>query len=85
MNIKPSTVLTFGILALAFSCTIYLSFLSIVFGAIGLSKAGNYVAAYGPNSGQVKAGKIMSIIGLILGIIMTIVAVVAIIGMASNY
>ncbi|MBR2582975.1 MAG: zinc ribbon domain-containing protein [Oscillospiraceae bacterium] len=81
----PSSILTMGILAVAFCCTFYFSFLGIVFGAIGKSKAKSYLAYYGEPSGQVKAGSIMSKIGFIVGIVFTVLAVLAIIGMiASN-
>ncbi len=85
MDVKPSTVLTFGILAVAFCCTVYFSFLGIVFGAIGKNKARAYVDAYGQTTGQVKAGSIMSKIGFIVGIIVTVIFVIAlIVGIAAN-
>ena len=81
----PGSILTMGILAVAFCCSFYFSFLGIVFGAIGKSKAKSYLAYYGEPSGQVKAGSIMSKIGFIVGIVFTVLAVLAIIGMiASN-
>ncbi len=70
MDIKPSNVLTFGILAVAF-CG--MGILGIIFGAIGKNKARAYVDAYGQTTGQVKAGSIMSKIGFIIGIIMTVI------------
>ena len=79
MDIKPSNVLTMGILAVAFCCTVYFSFLGIVFGAIGKSKAKAYAASCGEPSGQVKAGSIMSKIGFIVGIVVTAILVLVLI------
>ena len=84
MDIKPSNVLTMGILALAFMGS---GILGIIFGAIGKNKAKPYVDYYGETTGQVKAGSIMSKIGFIVGIIMTVIWVLYIIlvavGMSS--
>lgn len=86
MDIKPSNVLTMGILALAFCGS---GLLGIIFGAIGKKKAKAYVDYYGETTGQVKAGSIMSKIGFIVGIIMTVIWVIYIIimvaAMASYY
>lgn len=84
MDIKPSNVLTFGILALAFSLSFYLSFLGIVFGAIGKNKAKAFIEANGETSGQVKAGNIMAKIGFIVGIVMTVFLVIAVIGLIAG-
>ena len=80
MDVKPSSVLTMGILSVVFASIPYLNFLGIIFGAIGKSKAASFVAAYGPTDGKVKAGSIMSKIGFIVGIILTIVFTIFIIG-----
>ena len=84
MDIKPPNVLTMGILALAFMGS---GILGIIFGAIGKNKAKAYVDYYGETTGQVKAGSIMSKIGFIVGIIMTVIWVLYIIlvavGMSS--
>jgi len=85
MDIKPSNVLTMGILALAFMGS---GILGIIFGAIGKNKAKAYVDYYGETTGQVKAGSIMSKIGFIVGIIMTVIWVLYIILVAvamANY
>ena len=82
MDIKPSNVLTMGILALAFMGS---GILGIIFGAIGKNKAKAYVDYYGETTGQVKAGSIMSKIGFIVGIIMTVILVLYIILVAANY
>lgn len=66
---NPGKVLTFGILGLAFCET---GILGLIFSIIGLTKAKNYIATYGPVSGQVRTGKILSTIGLILSIVMIV-------------
>ncbi len=80
MDIKPSSVLTMGILAVAL-CEF--GILGIIFGAIGKSKAKAYVAYYGATTGQVKAGSIMSKIGFIVGIVMTVIWTIYIIALAA--
>ena len=76
------------LLAAAFSCTFFLSFLGIVFGPMGLSKAKNYLNTYGTYPVKVRIGKYLSIGGLAMGIFMTVyfaiylIAILA--GIASN-
>ncbi len=70
---KPA--LTFGILGIIFACTFYLSFLGIIFSAIGLGKAKAFRAAAGQLYGPAKVGKILATIGLIIAIIMTVIYV----------
>ena len=53
MDVKPSSVLTMGILSVVFASIPYLNFLGIIFGSIGKSKAASFVAAYGPTDGKV--------------------------------
>ena len=68
--------LVFGILSLALT---EIGLLGVIFGAIGKSKAKAYAASCGEPSGQVKAGSIMSKIGFIVGIVMTVIWVLDII------
>ena len=85
--ITPSNVLTWGILGAAFACTFFLSFLGIIFGAIGLKKANSYLAVYGPGSTQVKVGHILSKVGIIAGSILAVLCLVyfaVIIGIALD-
>lgn len=67
--------LTFGILAIAFGVSFYLSFLGIVFGAITKSKTSLYMASY-PLTGRAKTGRILGNIGFIFGIILTVFFVI---------
>lgn len=62
---QPS-ILPWGILSVAFA---ELGILGIIFGAIGRSKAKNYP---GTLTGAAKVGAILSKVGLILGIVMTV-------------
>ena len=69
-----------GILAAAFSCTFFLSFLGIVFGPMGLSKAKQYLTQYGSYPVKVRIGKYLSIGGLAMGIFMTIYFAIYLLG-----
>ncbi len=80
---KPA--LTFGILGIIFACTFYLSFLGIIFSAIGLGKAKAFRAAAGQLYGPAKVGKILATIGLIVGIIMTVICLIVVIGLIAEY
>lgn len=82
------SVLVFGILSLAFCCTFYLAFLGIIFGAIALSKAKQYVASGYVLSGRAKIGKILGTVGLIIAIVLTVILVfviIAAIAAAASY
>ncbi|MBQ9414481.1 MAG: zinc ribbon domain-containing protein [Clostridia bacterium] len=78
------SLLTFGILATAFTFTFYFSFLSIIFGAIGLGKANTFATSYGPLYGRAKVGRILSLVGLIVGSVFTFICLIIIIALASN-
>lgn len=81
---SSSAPLVFGILALAFACTFYLSFLGIIFGSIGQNKAAQ--CGY-TTSGKVKTGRILAKVGTIVGIVMTailaLVLILVVAGIAS--
>lgn len=68
-----SSALTMGILSLVFTCTFFLSFLGIIFGAIGKSRAKQFALLNGVPAGKAKVGSILSTIGLIFGIILTVI------------
>lgn len=72
-----------GILAAAFSCTFFLSFLGIVFGPMGLSKAKQYLTQYGSYPVKVRIGKYLSIGGLAMGIFMTVYFGIYLIGIIA--
>ena len=67
-NLPQPNTLTFGILSLVF-CGI----LGIIFGAIGRKKGKEFIAQGGELAGAAKVGFILSKVGVILGIIATIV------------
>lgn len=75
-TVDGGSILTFGILALAFACTFFASFLGIVFGAVCKGKVNAYCAAGAPLEGKAKVGSILGKVGLILGIVMTAIFVV---------
>lgn len=68
---NTTPILVFGILAIAFACTFYLSFLGIVFGAMTKGKVNAYLAQGYALSGKAKVGSILGKVGLIVGIVMT--------------
>ncbi len=70
-------VLMWGIIGLAFSCSFGLSFLGIIFSAIGMSKAKLYTKLTGmPVNKGGKVGSILAKVGLIVGIVMTVVFII---------
>ena len=69
-------VLVFGILGLAFACSFYLSILGIIFSAIGISQANNFARENGAVFGKAKVGRILSKVGLPVGIVFTVLFIV---------
>ena len=69
------SVLTFGIIALAFSCSFWLSFVGIIFAFIARSKVKAYESEFGPATGKTKVGKIFSRVSVPLSIVLTVCAV----------
>lgn len=67
-------LLVFGILSLVFS-----SIVGIILGAIGRKKGKAYIAQGGTLTGASKVGYILSLVGIILGIIVTVYLVIVII------
>lgn len=83
---KPAiTAMVFGIVSLSVSCIPYIGgIIGIIFGILSLVKCGRLQNEPVPQTrGFLKAGKICSIIGIILSGIMLIVWLCALIGMAS--
>ena len=73
-------LLVFGILSLVFT-----SIVGIILGAIGRKKGKAYIAQGGTLTGASKVGYILSLVGLILGIVVTVIYVIAFAaGLASN-
>lgn len=70
-------VLVFGTLGLAFACSFYLSFLGIIFSAIGMSQANNFARANGAVFGKAKVGSILAKVGLPVGIVITVICTVS--------
>lgn len=52
---------------------------AIILGIIGISKAGRYNTIMGPQNGKVKAGKVLSVIGMILGFVSIFSFIIALI------
>ena len=68
---KQNSVLTYGILALSFALTGIISFLGIIFGAIAMNKANEYIRLMGSSTARVSVGKGLGKGGLIAGIALT--------------
>lgn len=73
---EAKSCMIMGILAAAFSCTFFASFLGIIFGIIGMTKARSYVTKYNVYTAKVRVGKYCSIGGLALGIFMTAICLI---------
>ena len=67
--VSSKRALVFGILALALSDT---GILGIVFGTRAISRSTEYLAAYGVYDGKAKTGRVLGTIGLVRGMIYTI-------------
>ncbi len=77
---QQPNILVWGILSLVFE-----TILGIIFGAIGLKKGKQFIAAGGTLTGTAKVGYILSRVGLILGIVSTVAVVISIIaGVAAG-
>ena len=82
------SVLTFGIIALAFSCTGIFSFVGFIFAFITRSKVKAYESEFGPATGKAQIGKTFYIVSIPLSIAVTVGAVVTIISRSialANY
>lgn len=66
-----SSILTFGILGLAFTATFYLSLLGLIFSCVALNKAKSYINLMGDINGKAAVGRALARPGMIVGIIYT--------------
>ena len=80
-NNQQPNLLVFGILALVLA---ELGIPGIIIGAIGRSKGKKFIQAGGTLTGASKVGYILSLVGLILGIVMTVVWIIIAIAGASG-
>ena len=71
--------LVMGILGIAFSTSTYLAVVGIIFSIIGLARSGKYLKTYGRLTAKPRVGRILSIVGLALGIFCTVLISIAII------
>ena len=77
INSLARTTLVMGILSLVF---LFIYFPPVIFGIIGIINGTRYTSKGYPYRPKVKAGKVMSIIGLVLGSIMSFVMLICFIG-----
>ena len=68
------SILTFSILSIAFSSTVFLGLLGLIFAIVSKAKVNSYIATYGETRGVASVGKGIGIGALILGIFMTVFA-----------
>ena len=80
---NTGSILTFGILGAAFANTFYISFLGIIFGAIAMKKANEYVSLGGKLTGKAKVGRILGKVALIESIVLTAILLFCIILLGS--
>lgn len=73
---RGSEILKYGIMSLAFGITGWLSFLGIIFAAIGKSKVRTYLAKFQETEGKATVGKSLNTAGLWVGIGMTIYVII---------
>ena len=84
---SDSSVLGFGIAAAALASSFYFSLLGFIFGIIGASKAKKFYNQTGILTAKAKVGRILSRVGLWLGLVLSIfflIYIVALVGMVSN-
>lgn len=73
------SILVFGILGVAFACSVYFAFLGMIFSIIARVKLRRYLNNYGETRGTATVGKYLSLGGLIGSIVMTVISVVLIV------
>lgn len=79
-----SSIMTFGILSLAFACSVFLSLLGLIFAIVAKTKLGTYVTRFGETTGKASAGKGLSTAGLIVSIVLiAYVALLVLIAMSG--
>ena len=80
---SATSTLVLGIIGLCCAVMPYVTFVGIILGGIGLSKSNALAERYGALKGKALAGRILSRIGLIFGIIDTAIYLVVIILVCS--
>ena len=72
-------LLTWGILAAGLGCIPFTCVLGVVFGILGLSKAARHIRFTGSLYGPARAGRILSIVGIAAGAVVSVLTVLWII------
>jgi hypothetical protein len=73
---EGKSILVFGILGVAFACSVYFAFLGMIFSIIARVKLKRYLNNYGETRGTATVGKYFSLGGLIGSIVMTVLSVI---------
>ena len=82
---NPTPVLVWGIVGLSFALSFYLSFLGIIFSAVGLGKSRAYNRfTFNAQSKKAAVGRRLSIAGMIVGCALTVLMLLLIIIAALN-
>ena len=82
---NPTPVLVWGIVGLSFALSFYLSFLGIIFSAVGLGKSRAYNRfTFNAQSKKAAVGRRLSIAGMIVGCAVTVLMLLLIIIAALN-
>lgn len=76
--------LVFGIIAIVCCCTFYFAILGLIFGIVGLALAGS-AGNKGYRGGMRTAGKVLSLISVIIGAIMAVIVLIILLAAASYY
>lgn len=80
---SDGSVLGMGIAAIAFGTSFILSFIGIILGAIGLSKANSFYNRTGVLTPKARTGRILSKVGLWVGVAMTVMFILYLIAIFS--
>ena len=80
---SDGSVLGMGIAAIAFGTSFVLSFIGIILGAIGLSKANSFYNRTGTLTPKARTGRILSKVGLWVGVAMTVMFILYLVAIFS--
>ncbi len=82
---SPVKTLVFGILGLVFACSFFMALGGIFFSALCLSLSNEYFRITGQLTGKIKVARILSRVGLILGIVMVALFLLFILSQLITY
>ena len=80
-----SKILAFAIIGLAFACSLYLSFVGVVFSLISRSKLKKYIKNYGDTEGKATVGKHLGLVAMIVSFALSIGLIFTILDMVFGF